>query len=194
MPHILVLEAHPDADRFNGALADAYAAGAARAGATVTRLALRDLVFDPILRGGFGGGQALEVDLVRARSAIEAATHVAIVTPVWWGSLPALLRGFVDRTFLPGWAFAHGGASLPDGLLAGRTARVIATMDSPWWWYALYHLRSAHRSLIQATLHYVGIKRVRQTTVYRLRHLADGERAAWLRAAGDAGAADAARS
>jgi putative NADPH-quinone reductase len=190
VPHILVLEAHPDAGRFNGALADAYAKGAASQGATVTRLALRDLAFDPILRGGFRGGQALEPDLQRARSAIEAATHVVIVTPVWWGSLPALLRGFVDRTFLPGWAFEHRGGPLPEGLLAGRTARVIATMDSPWWWYGLYHLRSAHRSLIQATLHYVGIKKVAQTTVYAVRKLDDAGRAAAIRTAEAAGQAD----
>lgn len=190
MAHILVLEAHPDAGRFNGALADAYAQGAASKGATVSRLALRDLVFDPILRGGFRGGQALEPDLLRAREAIEAATHVVFVTPVWWGTLPALLRGFVDRTFLPGWAFEHKGGPLPEGLLAGRTARVIATMDSPWWWYGLYHLRSAHRSLIQATLHYVGIKKVSQTTFYQVRKLDDAGSAAAIRAAEAAGVAD----
>lgn len=179
LAHILILEAHPDAGRFNGALADAYARGAAPH-AQVTRIALRDLAFDPILRGGFRGGQVLEPDLLRAREAIEAATHITVVTPVWWGALPALLKGFIDRTFLPGWAFEHRGGALPEGLLAGRTARVISTMDSPWWWYALAHFRAAHRSLVQATLHYVGIRRVAETTVYRMRHLDDAARAACL--------------
>ena len=126
MSHVLVIEAHPDAGRFSSALADAYAAGAARAGATVRRLALRDLRFDPVLRGGFRGAQVLEPDLLGARAAIEEARHVVWVTPVWWGSLPALLKGFIDRTFLPGWAFEQTGAALPRGLLAGRTARPCA--------------------------------------------------------------------
>lgn len=113
------------------------------------------------------------------------------MTPVWWGSLPALLKGFIDRTFLPGWAFKNRGHGLPDGLLAGRTARVISTMDSPWWWYALAHFRAAHRSLVQATLHYVGIGRVRETTVYRLRELDASGRAAWLARAEADGRLDA---
>lgn len=185
---ILVLDAHPDAGSFNAAMAEAYARGAG-----ARRLALRDLAFDPVLRGGFRRGQALEPDLLAARAAIEAAAHVVIVTPVWWGSLPALLKGFIDRVFLPGWAFAHSDRGLPDGLLAGRTARVISTMDSPWWWYWLKHGRAAHRSLVQATLHYVGIGRVAETTIYRLRHLTQPQRAGWLARADADGRADARR-
>jgi putative NADPH-quinone reductase len=191
MTHVLVIEAHPDAGRFSTALADAYADGAARAGAQVTRLALRDLRFDPILRGGFRGGQALEPDLLTARAAIEAADHLVWVTPVWWGSLPALLKGFIDRAFLPGWAFENTGAALPKGLLAGRTARVISSMDSPWWWYWLKHGRAAHRSLIGATLNYVGIGKVSETTVYVLRKLDEGARKAWIARAAADGARDA---
>ena len=193
MTHALVIEAHPDAGRFSSALADAYAAGAARNGATVSRLALRDLRFDPILRGGFRGSQALEPDLLAARAAIEAADHLVWVTPVWWGALPALLKGFIDRTFLPGWAFEQTGAALPKGLLAGRTARVISTMDSPWWWSWLKHGRAAHRSLVQATLHYVGIAKVRETTAFRLRLLDATARGALLARVEADGARDASR-
>lgn len=190
MSNILVLTAHPDAGRFNDALADAYARGASTH-ATVHRIDLRDLRFDPILRGGLHHAQALEPDLMAARAAIEAASHLVIVTPVWWGTLPALLKGFIDRTFLPGWAFKNTGAALPDGLLAGRTARVIATMDSPWWWYTFMHFRAAHRALIQATLHYVGVRGVRQTTFYAVRTLDDAARAAACATAEAAGRADA---
>lgn len=192
MTHVLVIEAHPDAGRFSTALADAYADGASRAGAQVSRLALRDLRFDPILRGGFRGGQILEPDLLDARAAIEAADHLVWVTPVWWGSLPALLKGFIDRAFLPGWAFENTGAALPKGLLAGRTSRVISTMDSPWWWYWLKHGRAAHRSLIASTLNYVGIAKVSETTVYVLRTLDERARKGWLARAAAAGASDAA--
>lgn len=190
--NILVIEAHPDAGRFCGALADAYVDGARAGGADVERLVLRDLAFDPILRGGFRGAQTLEPDLVDARARIEAAAHVVWVLPVWWGSLPALLKGFIDRVFLPGWAFRNtAGRGLPEGLLAGRTARVVSTMDSPWWWYLLAHHRAAHRSLVQATLHYVGIRKVSETTVYALRTLDDGGRRVALARATEAGRADA---
>lgn len=193
MPRILVLEANPDPASFGAALARAYAEGASAAGATLETLTLAALRFDPILRVGHAGAQALEPDLLQAREAIQRADHLLFQLPVWWGAMPAVLKGFIDRVFLPGWAFQHEGGALPRGLLAGRSARVLATMDSPWWWYGLKHRRAAHRSLIQATLHYVGISRVAQTTLYKVRELSAPQREAWLQRARDLGAADARR-
>lgn len=183
MPRVLIIDAHPDAGRFTSALADACAAGAAEGGADVQRLNLRELRFDLVLRRGFAEPQAWEPDLEAAWAAVTAADHLVWVLPIWWGGLPALLKGFIDRLFLPGRAFEHRGGALPEGLLAGRSARVVATMDSPWWWYWWKHARAGHRQLTQATLHYVGVMRVSETTVYALRKLdAAGRDAALARA------------
>ena len=194
MARILVINANPNKDSFGVALSAAYAEGAREAGAQVEVIDLVDLDFDPILRAGFGGEQALEPDLERAQRAIERADHVVVEFPVWWGSMPALLRGFVDRTFLPGWAFRNTGGALPEGLLAGRTARLVSTMDSPSWWYWFKHGRAAHRSLVDATLNYVGIKKVSETTIYALRTLEAPARQSWLEKVGALGAADARRT
>jgi putative NADPH-quinone reductase len=180
MARILMIEGHPDPESFGAALARAFAEGAQAAGAEVTHLPLGVLSFDPVLRVGHRGEQPLEPDLLAARQAIEAADHLVIQFPVWWGTLPALLKGFIDRVFLPGWAFRNTGRALPEGLLAGRSAGVLATMDSPWWWYRLKHGRGAHRSLIDATLNYVGIGKVWQRTVYQVRKIDPAGREAWL--------------
>ncbi|MCB9641369.1 MAG: NAD(P)H-dependent oxidoreductase, partial [Myxococcales bacterium] len=140
-----------------------------------------ELRFDPVLRGGFRKGQALEPDLEEARTAILAARHVVWVYPTWWGHWPALLKGFIDRVFLPGWAFAYQENSpLPKPLLAGRSTRILTTMDSPWWWYRLMHGRAGHRSMKQATLQFVGLSPVKEGTLYRCRELGEKERDAWL--------------
>ena len=172
MPNVLVLLGHPDPQSFNGALADAYAAAAERAGARVELLRLVDLDFDPILRMGFRGEQPLEPDLVRARAAIEAADHVVWVFPTWWASAPALVRGFVDRVFLPGWAFRnHEGSSLPEKLLRGRSARIVTTMDAPRFWYVLAYRSALHHAFVTATLDYCGVGPVAKSTVYSVRNL-----------------------
>jgi putative NADPH-quinone reductase len=189
---IVVIQGHPARGSFGEGLAEAYARGARGAGAQVEQVALGELDFDPVLRGGFGGEQELEPDLVAAREAIERADHVVFEFPVWWGTLPALLKGFIDRVFLPGWAFQNTGKALPEGLLAGRTARVLATMDSPRIWYALKHRRAAHRALTHATLNYVGISKVWETTAYSVRGLDAAGRQAWIERAAALGARDAA--
>ena len=192
MSSILVIQAHSEASSFGTALATAYVNGAREAGATVTTLSLVDLDFDPVLRSREPNAQPLEPSLRDARAKIEAATHVVFQFPVWWASLPALLKGFIDRTFLPGWAYQYeDGKPIPKGLLAGRTARVICTMDSPSWWYRLKHRRAAHRTLTHATLHFVGIKKVRETTVFKVRTLDDSARARWVATCRAQGAEDA---
>ena len=49
--NILILDGHPDANRLTSALLDAYAA-ALPPDAEITRIAVRDLAFDPVLRKG----------------------------------------------------------------------------------------------------------------------------------------------
>jgi putative NADPH-quinone reductase len=101
----LVILGHPDPGSFCGAIADAWEAGAIAGGHEVRRLDLGRLRFDPILHNGYTEIQALEPDLLDARKAIERAEHLVIVYPVWLGTRPALLNGFIDRRFLPGIAF-----------------------------------------------------------------------------------------
>jgi NAD(P)H dehydrogenase (quinone) len=178
--HLIVL-GHPGAKSLSDALGHAYAAGVTSAGARAEVLALRDLSFDLQLRAGFSGDQALEPDLQQAQRLFEQASNVAWFFPTWWAAPPALVKGFIDRTFLPGWAFAaRKGRSLPDRLLVGRSARVVTTMDSPGFWYWLWQHGTMHGAFVNATLRYVGFGPVRSTTLYRQRWRTPEQRAQWL--------------
>lgn len=161
---ITVLDGHPRAESLCASLAEAYAKGATDAGHEVKRLAPRDMEFEPVLRGGYNNRDPLEQDLLAAQETIEWCEHLVIVHPVWWGQMPAELKGFVDRTFVPGWAFKfHPGKIWWDRLLAGRSARIIQTSAVPgplmWLWYG----NCAKRALKNSTLKFCGIKPVRVT-------------------------------
>jgi putative NADPH-quinone reductase len=146
----------------------------------VETIELASLAFDPVLRVGHEAEQPLEPDLVRVKHAIERAQHVAWAFPTYWAAPPAVVRGLVDRLFLPGWAFRYReGNALPEGLLRGRSARVIATMDSPSWWYALAHRRSLQATMGTATLAFCGVRPVRFSVVHRVRELNEAARATW---------------
>lgn len=182
MPRALVLLGHADPDSFNAALAAAYVAGFRTAGATADLVDLSALAFDPVLRHGHHQDQPLEPDLLALRAAFEAASHVAWFFPTYWASPPAVVRAVVDRLFLPGWAFRYEqGKALPLGLLKGRSARVVTTMDSPSWWYALSHNRSIHGAFVAGTLRFVGFGPIRTRAIYGLRGLGRPAREALLR-------------
>ena len=167
MQNILIVLGHPTPLSFNHQLAQHYATIAKQAGANVEVLALGTLDFDPILRHD---KMPLEPDVLRSQELIKWADHLVFFFPVWWGTLPALLKGWLDRTLMSGFAFQYEpNQALPTALLKGRTASIIATMDSPWWWYWLKHGRAAHRALRSATLDFIGIKTTQQYTAYKVR-------------------------
>ncbi|GAA4823236.1 NAD(P)H-dependent oxidoreductase [Nocardioides caeni] len=194
MARTLVIDAHPDATSLCAALVDRYAAGAREAGAEVEVIVLRDLAFDVHLRRGLRADQPLEPDLVRAQGALIAADHVVVVAPVWWGSVPALLKGFLDRTLERGWAYRYRSNGLPQGLLAGRSARVIVTTDSPGWWLRGLMGDSAVRQLTRSTLRFCGLKPVRATRIGVVHGSTPERRESWLRKVSDLGRSDARRT
>ncbi len=158
--HALLITAHPDPESFNTALGLAWAHGAREAGLEVEHVDVHSLDFDPLLRVAFRSDQPLEPDLVRVRDAIARAAHITIATPVWWGSLPAGLKGLIDRVLLPGWAFAYDENHRPVQGLVGRSGRVMVTMDAPVWYDTLRYFASSRRQLTTATMAFCGMKPV----------------------------------
>ncbi|WP_455824228.1 NAD(P)H-dependent oxidoreductase [Pseudomonas graminis] len=154
----LVILGHPSRTSFCGALADTYLHAAKNAGHEVRVLSLGEMAFDPVLHHGYTHIQALEPDLLHAQSDMLWATHLVFVFPVWWGGIPALMKGFIDRTFLPGFAFKYRvGKLFPDKLLHGRTAHLLVTLDTPPWYYRwIYRMPAIHQIRIM-TLAFCGI-------------------------------------
>lgn len=131
MKNILVLNGNPKVESFGKNLADQYQI-AAKEIANVRRFDLYEMVFNPSLDCGYDDSQALEEPLVEFQEAVKWSDHLLIVAPVWWGGVPAKLKGLFDRTFLPGFAFRYEtGNPFPIQLLKGKTYRLVLTMDAP---------------------------------------------------------------
>jgi len=105
--NILVILGHPDTNSFCGSLTKAYIDSAKASGSEVRELQLGKLEFDPILWNGYNKIQELEPDLAKAQELILWSNHIVFVYPNWWGAMPALMKGFFDRVFLPGFAFKY---------------------------------------------------------------------------------------
>lgn len=168
---ILVINGHSNKKSFCGALAEGYAQGARAAGLEAHILHLSDLNFDPILHMGYSRIQDLEPDLVAAQQKILDSAHLVLVYPVWWSSAPALLKGFIDRIFLPGFAFKyHEKSPLWDRLLKGRTAEMILTTDAPNWWNTWVLWNPAIRSIKKGVLEFSGYKVLRVTSFDQIKY------------------------
>lgn len=192
---ILVILGHPAPNSLCAGMATAYAEGAQAAGAEVRRLDLSTLHFDPRLQAGYRGEQPLEPDLVAAQADITWAEHLVWVYPIWWGAMPALLKGFIDRVFLPGYAFKYRqGSSLWDRLLAGRTAELLVTMDSPPWYFRWVTHMPGHHQMKKAILEFCGIRPVKVRSFGPVR-TADAKRlGAWVAQARALGARQGGRA
>ncbi len=73
-----------------------------------------------------------------------------------------MMKGFIDRLFLPGLAFQYRQNSIYwDKLLKGKTAHIITTIDQPSWYYWLTYGRPSVNQLKKSTLEFCGIKPVK---------------------------------
>jgi NAD(P)H dehydrogenase (quinone) len=181
MKKILILQSHPNPESFCVALGQAYKSTAITNGAEVHEIVIPDLHFDPNLKYGYSQRTELEADLLDAWKKIQWAEHIVFIHPLWWGSMPALAKGFFDRLFLPGMAFQkREGSQWWDKLLKGKTARIITTMDQPAWYYWLINGAPSHRAIKKMTFEFVGIKPVKITSIGSLRLSTDAYRDNWI--------------
>jgi len=169
---ILIINGHPNKESLGSSLADAYKKGALASHADIQEIIIRDLQFNPNLQFGYQKRTELEPDLLTAWEKIKWAEHIVFVFPIWWGGMPSVMKGFFDRLFLPGFAFAYRENSVWwDKLLTGRTAHIIATMDTPYWYFKWIYGNPGINQLKKNTLEFCGIKPVKVSVFSPVRNM-----------------------
>jgi NAD(P)H dehydrogenase (quinone) len=183
MKKIVIINGHPNKESLNFAFAKAYNKGATNSGAEVKEIIIADLNFNPNLQFGYQKRTELEPDLLDAWEKIICADHLVWIHPVWWGGLPAMMKGFIDRLFLPGFAFQYRENSiLWDKLLKGKTAHIITTLDQPSWYYWLIYGRPSVNQLKKSTLEFCGINPVKVSYFGIIKNSKDTTRQKWISA------------
>lgn len=180
---IAIVQGHPDPreQRFCRALARAYAEGAAGAGHRVRTIDVARLDF-PILRTqeDWESGPLPEA-LREAQETIRWADHLAMFFPLWGGTMPALLKAFLEQVFRPGFAMASGTRDrMWEKRLSGKSARLVVTMGMPAlvyrWWFRAHALKGLERNVLA----FCGIGPIRESLVGTVEAPDDAARKAWL--------------
>ena len=140
---ILLVLAHPQPESFAHAVQERARAGLQRAGHEVRLLDLYGIGFDPVMseadRRDYHTPGLNEVRVADQLAHLRWAEGLIFVYPTWWYSLPAMLKGWIDRVWVPFATF-----ELPQGLapVQGRMRNIrliggFSTYGSPWWWIRL---------------------------------------------------------
>lgn len=162
---IVIIDGHPDPDgrRLCHGLAEAYASGAADSGHEIRRIDIHSLEY-PLLRTreDFDHGTPPK-NIAAAQASIMWANHIVIIYPLWLGTMPALLKGFLEQVIRPDFAFERGKPGWPKKLLKGRSAPIVVTMGMPVLVYRWLYLSHSLRSLERNVLKFAGIGPIRET-------------------------------
>lgn len=165
---IVILQGHPDpqGEHLCHALAAAYEAGARQAGYDVNTVNIATLEF-PLLRDQKSWmNDDAPASLQEAQRRIAAADHLVVIFPLWLGDMPAVLKGFFEQVFRPGFAFSREGVGMGGPKpLGGKSARIIVTMGMPGFFYRAFFWSHSVKNLKRNILQFIGIRPVRTTLV-----------------------------
>tara|TARA_R110002110_G_scaffold395138_2_gene609599 strand:+ start:96038 stop:96622 length:585 start_codon:yes stop_codon:yes gene_type:complete len=179
---IVIIQGHPDpaGGHYCHALADAYATGAQDAGHEVRRINTAELDL-PLLRTATEfNAVAAPDEIKRAQDDIKWANHLVVVYPLWLGTMPALLKGFLEQAFRPGFAIEFESATAWEKLLTGRTARIFVTMGMPALVYRWFDGAHSLRSLERNILKFCGVSPVRESVIGSVGEANPRHRERWL--------------
>lgn len=181
MKNILVINGHPDKESFNEAIAQSYLKSAITAGAEVRYIAIRELKFNPNLQFGYRERMELEPDLLKAMEDLQWSEHQVWIHPMWWLGMPAIMKGFFDRAFLPGITFKSDQEGKSEGLLKGKTGRIITTAgDLSLDIYEDVYGSSGLVQLKKGILEYCGVGSIQTDFIGPLYELSESDRKNWL--------------
>jgi putative NADPH-quinone reductase len=182
MANIVIIQGHPDnsTQHFCHSLAEAYRQGAENAGHRVENINVAALDF-PLLRSKDEWRADLPATLAMPVKHIERADHLAMFYPLWLGTMPALLKGFIEQVFRPGVALDDAKENRwPKKLLHGKSCRIVVTMGMPGFFYRWYYRAHSLKSLERNILKFSGINPVRETICGLVEGVGDEKRQSWL--------------
>ncbi|HZH03206.1 MAG TPA: NAD(P)H-dependent oxidoreductase [Myxococcaceae bacterium] len=191
--NLLIVLANPNPRAFSRAIAERLAKGLLDTGRHTSELA--DLAwedFDPRmlerdLSAYRGEGQVHEAILFEQQR-VDRADALALVFPVYWWSMPALLKGWIDRVFTGGWAYDIDSTGKARGRLTDRPTHLLAISAADLASYERHDYRAAMAVQIERGIfHFCGLRSTQAHLLVEVEHANGRARAAHLEAAYELG-------
>ena len=172
--NVAIISGHPNSSSYCTALAKSYEEGSKSTGNKVRFISVTSMKFDAVHQR-----KTVEKDVAYAQSTLQWADHIVFIFPIWWGNMPALMKGFVDRVFASGVTYKFKEGGMWDKLLKGKSARVIATMDAPPLVYKLF-FRNPLKKNMKAILGFCGVAPIKYSYIGSVKMASPEKRKFWL--------------
>ena len=96
---ILVINGHPDMESYCQAIFQTIVSNLDTSRHEIITINLNEEDFDPVLRYGYRKRMEEDSFILRSQEWIQWADHLIFVYPIWWSSMPSLMKGWIDRVF-----------------------------------------------------------------------------------------------
>lgn len=162
MTQILILQGHPDPSKTHlcHAIADSYRKAAEAQGHVVETIEIADQDI-PFLRSKEEWeGADLPKVAIEGQTAIAKAEHIVFIYPLWMGTIPAIVKAWIEQVLRHSFAFEMTRTGWKPAL-KGKSARLIVTMGMPAFVYRWFFFAHSLRSLERNILKFCGIKPVK---------------------------------
>jgi NAD(P)H dehydrogenase (quinone) len=179
---VLMIYAHPNSESFNHAIFENIKRGLEEGRHKVEVIDLYKEKFNPVLFYDHVKRRrdlAEDPEVAGYRDMISQADHLIFIYPIWWYGLPAILKGFIDRVFVSGFAYTSTG-KVPKGLFGDKSAWVVYTIDSPSWFVRFFRHNVEWRVMKTAILKYCGIKHTKRLMFANVKKSDPAQRQKWL--------------
>ena len=152
MSNILIITAHPSDHNLTKGITDIYKREKEAQGHSVEVIDLyKSQQLPYLIYTDMKHYKPLE-DALAYQEQITKANELVFVYPFWWGSMPGILKNWIDSVFTMGFAAKYGKDGRPIGLLGGRSAKVICTSGAPTVLYRFNGIRRANKKIWQKTI------------------------------------------
>lgn len=188
----LIVYNHPYEGSFCNAILKAVQRGLKKGGHTCKVINLDKDNFDPVMRAkdlkafaelGRGIESALmdlDPTVFRYKKKLEWADHIVMIFPIWWMSMPAMMKGFVDKVIFPGVAYDMDNGRLVSRLASLKQVTVISTMNTPADIYRDMFGNSLEGSLIKGTFNQIGVHDAEWISFNMVKQVGTEVREQWL--------------
>lgn len=134
--NILIVTAHPGNGGHTKRIADTYAESSRACGHEIQIIDLyaKENMMDYLTFEDIREYKPSKIQ-ERFKEQVRWAHEIVVVHPIWWASVPAIMKNWVDMTFWKKFAYRYTKEGDVEKLLVGKTAKIFATAGGPAWYH-----------------------------------------------------------